>query len=103
MNSVSSAVLFKFQGSCLGPLFFLLFINDITDILPTDCMGKLYADDLKLYTSVNVGDCKTNTIQESLDVIFAWSSDWQLYISYAKCSLMYIGCHGDKPNDAAHW
>jgi hypothetical protein len=27
-----------------------------------------------------------------------WSRDWQLSISYAKCSLMFFGCHGDKPN-----
>ena len=87
------------QGSCLGPLLFLLFINDITDILPTNCKCKLYADDLKLYTSVNVGDCNTTAIQESLDVIYAWSRDWQLSISYAKCSLMFVGCHGSKPND----
>jgi len=71
---------------------FLLFINDITDVLPTNCMCKLYADDLKLYASINVGDCKRTVIQESLDAVYAWSRDWhlsiwQLSISYTKCSL----------------
>ena len=77
-----------------------LFINDITDILPANCVCKLYADDLKLYASVNVGDYKTTAIQDSLDVISAWSHDWQLSISHAKCSLMFVGCHDVKPNDA---
>jgi len=36
-------------------------------------MCKLYADDLKLYASINVGDCKTTVIQESLDAVYAWS------------------------------
>jgi len=53
------------------PLLFLLFFNDITDVLSTDCMCQLYADDLKLYVSVNVGDCKTTVIQEGLDAMYA--------------------------------
>jgi len=80
---------------------FLLFINDITDVLPTDCRCKLYADDLKLYASVNVGNCKTTAIQESLDAIYAWSRDWQFSISYAKSSPMFVGCLGSRPNDVS--
>jgi hypothetical protein len=41
------------QGSCVGgPLLFIIFINDICDDLTDTVTGKLYADDLKLYTSV---------------------------------------------------
>ena len=47
-----------------------------------------------------IGGCKTTAIQESLDVISAWSRDWQLSISYAKRSLMFVGCHDVEPNDA---
>ena len=38
--------------------------------------------------------------KESLDAIYAWSRDWQLSVSYAKCSLMFVGCLGSRPNDA---
>jgi len=96
LNIISGVI----QGSCLGPLLFLLFINDITDVLPTNCMCKPYADYLKLYASINVGDCTTTVIQESLDAIYAWSRDWKLSISYTKCSLMLVGCLGSWPNDA---
>jgi len=40
------------QSSVLGPLLFVLFIIDVSKILnDTHCFCKLYADDLKLYTS----------------------------------------------------
>ena len=41
------------QGSCLGPLLFLLYINDITDIIAPTVAIKMYADDVKLYTEIN--------------------------------------------------
>ena len=44
------------QGSCLGPLLFVMYINDITDIFNAHVNCKLYADDVKLYTEVKSGD-----------------------------------------------
>ena len=40
------------QGSVLGPILFIMYIDDITLIYPGEVTFKLYADDLKVYSSV---------------------------------------------------
>ena len=44
------------QGSCLGPILIVLYINDIVKLFDEQCICKLYADDLKLYTCTNFSD-----------------------------------------------
>jgi len=38
------------QGSCIGPLLFLIYVNDVSEEFPNSCICKLYADDVKLYS-----------------------------------------------------
>jgi hypothetical protein len=77
------------QGSCLGPLLFLIFINDIDAIVDADGSCKMFADDLKLYSSY----CKestNSTIQSMLDNLQAWSVKWQLSINHSKCKVLHL-------------
>ena len=58
-NSVSESVLLGsgvVQGSCLKPLLFLLYINDVTSVISDKCKCKLYADDLKLHSEITLVD-----------------------------------------------
>ena len=78
------------QGSILGPLLFLLYINDlpmtITD--PATCIA-LYADDAKIYKAINDIDDST-TLQEQLNNIQEWSETWKLRFNPDKCKMMRI-------------
>ena len=77
------------QGSCLGPLLFLIFINDIADNfnLPFKC--KMYADDVKLYTEMkSVSDVLC--FQSILNSVYSWSVNWQLSISSKKCNICLL-------------
>ena len=53
MKPLTSGVV---QGSCLGPLLFVIYINDIVTLFDGQCTCKLYADDMKLYTIVHAID-----------------------------------------------
>jgi hypothetical protein len=67
------------QGSVLGPLLFLIFINDIVDVIDPMCSVKIYANDLKIYCSRR-HTYAINHLQRTLNNIVAWSAKWQLDI-----------------------
>ena len=49
------------QGSVIGPLLFVLFINDIIDIfIDGSCVCKLFADDAKIYATLDINDDSVN-------------------------------------------
>jgi hypothetical protein len=91
-SAVTDVISGVIQGSCLGPLLFLLFINDIDSIINcgNNSKCKLYADDLKLYSSYTDSDCVTTT-QCVLDRLHSWSVEWQLSINYSKCRVLHMG------------
>jgi ribonuclease P/MRP protein subunit RPP40 len=76
------------QGSVMGPLLFLIFINDLPSVLDSHCL--IYADDLKIWRSI-ISTQDVTALQNDLNELVAWSKKWRLPINYAKCVCMYFG------------
>ena len=64
------------QASILGPLFFLVYINDLTEDLK--CNVKLFADDTSLFTVVQDSDSAANDMNHDLELIRQWAHDWRM-------------------------
>jgi ribonuclease P/MRP protein subunit RPP40 len=75
-------------GSVLGPVLFVIFINDLPAIVKS--MVKIFADDTKVYRSV-MEDFDRQKLQEDLDQLKAWSERWQLHFNASKCKVIHLG------------
>ncbi|MCP3661550.1 MAG: hypothetical protein GY696_03475, partial [Gammaproteobacteria bacterium] len=78
------------QGSVLGPLLFILYVNDIADRLPQGVTTKLFADDVKLFSEID-SPTKSTDLQAALDIVQDWALGWQLSLASQKCSVLHIG------------
>ena len=77
------------QGSVLGPLLFILFINDLPDCL-NSCSCKIFADDTKIARSANNLE-DVELIQQDLEQLYEWTTEWQLKFNAKKCHVIHFG------------
>ena len=80
------------QGSVLGPVLFLflIFINDLPDNIRSSV--RLFADDCVLYRNINsLTDCQI--LQEDLNSLAQWETNWQMKFNVAKCHSMRVTRH----------
>ena len=77
------------QGTKLGPLLFILYINDIITNFKF-AKVRMYADDLTIYAVVNNFQDKEN-LQLELNELVKWANKWQLKINFDKCHVIHMG------------
>ena len=79
------------QGSVLGPILFLIYINDLDDSITSNVLK--FADDTKLFRKVSTDDDKQH-LQNDLDRLVKWSEKWQMLFNFGKCKCLHTG-HGN--------
>ncbi len=75
----------KIIGSVIGPILFVIYVNDLPDRLSANSL--LYADDVKLIALRNRHDI----LQHFLSISSSWSNDWELDLNPTKSENLPIG------------
>ena len=74
----------------LGPVLFLIFINDLPDNIRSSV--RLFADECVLYRNIKSPiDCQI--LQDDLNSLSQWETDWQMKFNVAKCHSMRVTRH----------
>ena len=66
------------SGSVLGPLLFLIFVNDLSDWVKSSML--MFADDTNIWNKIkDTGD--SDLLQQDLNMLMEWSKEWLLAFS----------------------
>ena len=77
------------QGSVLGPLLFLLYINDLPDAVSEGSTTRLFADDCALYRDIKTTE-DDRKLQDDLEQLQKWERDWLMEFHPKKCQVTNI-------------
>ena len=83
------------QGSVLGPLLFLIFINDIDLAVEKIDLIKKFADDTKVGQVITNAEDKER-LQEMLSDLCRWADKWGMAFNTKKCKVMHLGIRNPK-------
>ena len=75
------------QRSVIGPLLFVIYINDLPEEVHT--MVKMFADNTKLFTDIS-RDQMAQELQEDIHRLDKWAEKWQLTFNAQQCKVMHI-------------
>ena len=81
------------QGSVLGPVLFLVYINDIDEGV-TGIISK-FADDTKIASTVACNN-QVKEMQNNLDRLSEWGKIWHMSFNTDKCKVLHIGYRNEK-------
>ena len=84
------------QGSVLGPILFIIYINDLPDVVKSTMF--LFADDTKLINRIrSISDAID--LQRDVSQMDIWSSKWLIKFNLTKCHVITFGKHKNDGND----
>ena len=76
------------QVSVLGPLLFLIYIDDLEDGVASNILK--FADDTNIFRRVQTRQ-ECHILQEDLNRLVLWSEKWQMLFNQSKCKCLHIG------------
>ena len=76
------------QGSVLGPILFIYYINDLPDCV--SCKTKIFADDTKAYSRMTSLEDRDN-LQSDINNLVSWTDTWLLRFNSDKCKILHLG------------
>ena len=76
------------QVSVLGPILFVVYINDLEEGVTGNILK--FADDTKLFRKTKeIGD--KQKLQDDIDKLVRWSEKWQMLFNFGKCKCLHTG------------
>ena len=75
------------QGSVLGPILFLVFINDLPKCVGSSC--RLFADDTIVYKDIS-SPADSAALQQDLEALQRWEERWGMSFNPSKCNTINI-------------
>ena len=76
------------QGEVISPILFLVYINDLTKVLPRRVLDTLHADDLAIWSKEESTATAAVRIQEAVTNVNNWTKTWALNLNLVKTVLM---------------
>ena len=80
------------QGTVLGPLLFLIYINDMPNVVSEGTFIRLFADDCLVYRYINKKTAEQDQLilQRDLQSLHEWTVKWGMKFNPSKCQIMHL-------------